>query len=55
MSQERLSKQTLFAKNRKRLGERPRTKWFDYIKNLVWNRFGFRPSEMQSALVDQEV
>ena len=51
-----LRKQTLYAKvYGKRPVGRPRTRWLDYIKDLVWNRLGLHPSEMRSVLVDREV
>ena len=56
MPQGRLSKQTLYAKvSGKRPDGRPRTRWFNYIEDLGWNRLGLYPSKMQSLLVDREV
>ena len=54
--QERLPKQALLAKaNGRRPVGRPRTRWTDYIRDLGWNRLGFRPSEMMEVSEDREV
>ena len=34
---------------------RPRTRWTDYIKDLIWNRLGLHPSEMMEVLEYREV
>ena len=34
---------------------RPRTRWFEYIEDLGWNRLGLYPSEMQFVLVDRKL
>ena len=36
--------------NRKRPVGRPRTRWFDYIKDFGSNRLGLRLSEMRNAV-----
>ena len=56
MPQERLPKQSLLARMRgKRPVGRPRTRWQDYIENIVWNRLGLRPSEAKEVVEDREV
>ena len=56
MPQEQLPKQTLYAEvSEKRPVGRTRTKWFDYIEDLGWNRLGLHPREVRSVLVDREV
>ena len=41
------------------MGKRPigrqRTRWIDSIEDLGWNKFGHRPSEIQSVSVNQKV
>ena len=56
MPQERLPKKSLLARMRgKRPVGRPRTRWQDYIENIVWNRLGLRPSEAKEVVEDREV
>ena len=56
LSQERLSKQALFAKaNGRRPVGRPRTRWTNCIEDLEWNRSGLYPSEMMGVMEDREV
>ena len=56
MPHERPPKQTLYVEvNGKRPVRRSRTRWLDYIEDLVWNRLGLNTSEVQFVLVDREV
>ena len=56
MPQERLPKQALLAKaNGRRLYERHRTRWANYIEDLGWNRFRLHPSKMMDVMENLEV
>ena len=33
----------------------PKTRWQDYIENIVWNHLGLRPSEAMEVAEDREV
>ena len=56
MPQERLLKQALLAKaNGRRLVERPRTRWTNYIEDLGWIHLGLHPSEMMVVIEDREL
>ena len=54
--QERLPKQSLLAKvTGKRPVGRPRTRWLDHIKDLIWNRLGLQLSEVEEVVKDRDV
>ena len=56
MPQERRPKQALLAKaNGRRPVGRLRTRWTDYIEDLVWNYLGLHPSETVEVVEDREV
>jgi len=56
MPRKRLARLVLLGTpTRERPRGRPRTRWSDYISDLVWSRFGVVPAELSEIAVGHEV